>query len=141
MLQVKTLALQGSPRERELLFALLIGEPGFPADGAAAVYLARELRSERSDGLPYYLEARQLQMRERYAEAAALLAKARALTLPTREIEVEALRGEATARFATGELDRSLALWQELSRPEAAPALQAEAADWRQRIAFARNPR
>lgn len=139
MLQVKTLALQGSPRERELLFALLIGEPGLPADGAAAVYLARELRSERSDGLPYYLEARQLQMRERYAEAAALLAKARALTLPTREIEVEALRGEAIARFATGELDRSLALWQELSRPEAAPALRAEAADWLQRIAFARS--
>jgi tetratricopeptide (TPR) repeat protein len=137
-LQVKSLALRGSPRERALIFALLIGEPGLPVDGAYAVYLARELRGERSDGLPHYLEARQLLMRERYAEAAALLAQARALTLPTPEIELEALRGEGLARFALGELDRAQAIWQTLAQPDNAPAQQAEAADWLARIAFAR---
>jgi hypothetical protein len=67
------------------------------------------------------------------------LATARERTLPTREIEVEAGHGEALARYASGELDRSQALWQELARPNAAPALQAEAADLLARIRFARS--
>jgi hypothetical protein len=59
LLQVKLLACESEkPRERALIFELLVGEPGERADGATAVHLARELREQRSDGLPHYLEAR-----------------------------------------------------------------------------------
>lgn len=129
MLQVKSLALTGSARERDLVFALLVGEQA-PADGATAVYLTRELREVRKDGLPHYLEARQLLMRERYAEAAALLAQARKLGLPTAEIALEALRVEAICRHGAGELQHAATLWRELKAKAPDPALHAEADEW-----------
>jgi hypothetical protein len=136
MLQVKSLALAGSGRERDLIFALLIGEPGLAADGAVAVYLARELRTERSDGLPQYLEARQLVTRERYADAVSLLTQARQRTLPTREINVEALRLEGLARFVLYDFAGARARFTELAGDPSA-AQQIEARDWLERIAYA----
>jgi thioredoxin-like negative regulator of GroEL len=137
MLQVKTLALAGSARERELIFALLVGEPARAVDGAVAVYLLRELRAEREDGLPHYLEARQLLNRERFAEAASLLGEARQHGLPTPEIALEAVRIEAIARYAAGDIARSAELWHQLAASSQALALQAEAREWLQRIRFA----
>jgi hypothetical protein len=137
MLQVKALALQGSARQRELLLALLVGEPGQSIDGAVAVHLVRELRAERKDGLPHYLEARQLYMRERFAEASRLLEQARKLGLPTREIALEALRLAAICSFATGELATSAALWRELGADNAELGQRADADDWLERVADA----
>ncbi len=136
MLQVKSLALQGSARERKLVFALLVGEPGLATDGATSVYLTRELRAERSDGLPQYLEARQLFNRQRYAEAAGLLAQARTLGLPTPEIAIEALRVQAICCFGAGQLDASRTLWRQLQAMNPGAGLQAEAADWLERISL-----
>jgi hypothetical protein len=136
-LQVKALALAGGTRERALIFGLLVGEPGQPVDGAVAVHLARELRAERRDGLPHYLEARQLLARERFAEAVPLLAEARRLGLPTPEILLEALRVEAIARHGGGDRPGSAALWRELAELSLAPAHDAEAAEWLQRIRLA----
>jgi hypothetical protein len=134
MLQVKSLALEGSPRQRDLIFGLLIGEPGQATDGATAVYLLRELRAERTDGLPQYLEARQLYGRERYAEAAELLARAQRLTLPTREIAIEARRIEAISRYGAGDPLQAQRLFRELDTAGVEPALRAEANDWLERI-------
>jgi thioredoxin-like negative regulator of GroEL len=133
-LQVKALALAGGTRERALIFGLLVGEPGQPVDGAVAVHLARELRAERRDGLP---QARQLLARERFAEAVPLLAEARRLGLPTPEILLEALRVEAIARHGGGDRPGSAALWRELAELSLAPAHDAEAAEWLQRIRLA----
>jgi hypothetical protein len=138
-LQVKALALAGGARERALIFGLLVGEPGQPVDGAVAVHLARELRAVRQDGLPHYLEARQLLARERFAEAVPLLAQARQLGLPTPEILLEALRVEAIARYGAGDRPGSAELWRELADLSLAPAHDAEAAEWLQRIRLTPN--
>jgi hypothetical protein len=134
MLQVKASALRGSAREQALLFALLVGEPGLAIDGALAVHIVRELRSERSDGLPHYLEARQLASREKFAEAAALLAEARRLGLPSREVSLEALRVEAASRYGAGERDAARTLWLEFRGEQPGLDLVAEADDWLARI-------
>jgi hypothetical protein len=136
MLQVKSLALEGSPRQRALIFALLVGEPGQSTDGATAVYLVRELRAERKDGLPQYLEARQLHAHERYAESVALLVEARRLGLPTPEISIEATRLEAMARYASGDSAGAQRLWLEQKTGAGAKdlGLRAEADDWLERL-------
>lgn len=134
VLQVKSLALEGSQRERDLVFGLLVGEPGQAVDGAVAVYLAHELRAERKDGLPQYLEARQLYARERYADAAKLLAQARALGLPTREIEIEARRIAAISLFAIRDFEGSRMLWLAQDGRGTDLGLHAEAEDWLERV-------
>jgi hypothetical protein len=136
MLQVKSLALAGSPRQRALIFGLLVGEPGQATDGASAVYLLRELRAERNDGLPQYLEARQLYAHERYAESAALLAEAHRLGLPTREISIEATRLEAISRYAIGDQPGSQRLWleQKTGAGTSDLGLRTEADDWLERL-------
>ena len=105
-------------RQARLLFALLVGAPGERADPATAVYLTRELRAVRDDGLPQYLEARQLFFQARFEYAAALLSESRARALPTDELRWEALRVEAISRLALHEYDRA----EPLSRPSAKPA-------------------
>jgi hypothetical protein len=137
VLQVKRLALEGSARERALIFALLVGEPGQAVDGAVAVYLARELRALRADGLPHYLEARQLAGRERFAEAAQLFATARALGLPSPELTLEGLRLEALARAGAADLGAARALYARLLTSQDAPrAVRDEASEWLSRIAW-----
>jgi hypothetical protein len=133
-LQVRRLAFSGSDRQRDLIFNLLVGEPGVATDPVVAIHVARELRSERTDGLPQYLEARQLYTRERFAEASELLSQARRLSLPTRELALEATRLLATAHFANGALDASAALWKQLQAAPEQLGLQAEARDWLARI-------
>jgi hypothetical protein len=136
LLQVKAFASTGSSRERALLFDLLVGAPGRASDGASAVYLARELRSERKDGLPHYLEARQLFFQKRYRETAALLAEARALGLPSPELSAEALRVQAVASYGDGALGEARALFTLLSHLPAELGFTLEAGDWLSRIAF-----
>jgi tetratricopeptide (TPR) repeat protein len=138
LLQVKSLALEGSPRQRQLLFDILIGEPGRSTDGASAVYFARELRAERSDGLPMYLEARQLYFQKRFIESEQLSAQALALGLPTAELSAEGLRMQAMAAFASGELGRSRELFSALAQQPASLGYELEARDWLERIAFTR---
>jgi tetratricopeptide (TPR) repeat protein len=133
-LQVRRLAFSGSARQRDLIFSLLVGEPGVATDPVVAVHLARELRIERTDGLPQYLEARQLFARERFAESCELLSQARRLSLPTRELALEATRLLATCHFANGAFDASAALWKELGAAPDQLGVQAEAQDWLARI-------
>jgi tetratricopeptide (TPR) repeat protein len=138
-LQVKELASgSADPRERSLIFELMIGEPGERADGATAVHLARELRLQRSDGLPQYLEARQLLAQARFAHAARLLAEARAAGLPTRELSAEALRIDGIANYAIGELDASERSYRAFGS-DGSTAHAAEAEDFLQRIQFSRQ--
>lgn len=141
-LQVKALAMDATPRARQLIFDLLIGEPGRGTDGASAVYFARELRSERQDGLPQYLEARQLFFQQRFAESIELNAQALRLGLPTEELTAEALRVRAIALFATGELDEAAWVFRRLLQlNEASPSLGygTEARDWLERISYTRR--
>lgn len=133
-LQVKSLALQGGDAERGLLQRLLLGEPGRSTGGTLAVYLMRELRAERSDGLPHYLEARQLFFRGRYGESAALHAQARELGLPTEDIEIEALRVQAISEYGRGNLPQARRLFHQLRTLPVEQALGVEAEDWLERI-------
>jgi hypothetical protein len=139
LLQVKALAAQsaasGGQQQSALLFELLVGAPGERADGATAVYLSRELRSLRDDGLPHYLEARQLFFQARFAHAAGLLHEARARDLPTPELRAEALRVEGICRIATGELTNAAELFRVYARSGGA-ARSAEAEDFLARIRF-----
>jgi hypothetical protein len=138
LLQVKLLACESEkPRERALIFELLVGEPGERADGATAVHLARELREQRSDGLPHYLEARQLVAAARFGHAADLLAQARALSLPTAEIHAEAVRLEGIARYAMRDLTTADKLFQ-MYGLDGSAAHAAEADDYRQRVRYTR---
>jgi hypothetical protein len=148
LLQVKALAaaaaLSGDAergdRQARLLFALLVGAPGERADPATAVYLTRELRAVRDDGLPQYLEARQLFFQARFEYAAELLAGARARGLPSDELRWEELRVEAISRLALHEYDRARALFEAFAKTGSA-AHASEAADYLARIRFMRDRR
>lgn len=138
-LQVKNLAMDATPRGRQLIFDLLVGEPGRGTDGASAVYFARELRGERGDGLPHYLEARQLFFQGRLKESIALHDEALRLGLPTPELTAEAVRVRAMALFAAGELAGARAGFRALEQlTERSPSLGygTETADWLERIRF-----
>jgi len=139
VLEVKILALEANSEQARLLQELLIGSDGMSADDVTAIHLARELRDLRSDGLPYYLEARQLYFRQRYSLAANLLQKARQATLPTKRLRFEALRLEGTARFAVDQFTDSKTLFARLER-EADGAYRVESRDWMERIRYAANP-
>jgi hypothetical protein len=134
--EVKIGALSAGGEQSALLRELLVDPEGKETDGALAVYLARELRNYRRDGLPRYLEARQLFFARHYAQAANLLSEARQMGLSTERLAREATRLEAVARFATKEYAQSEKLWRSLN-PRDAIAL--EASDWLARIAHARN--
>lgn len=143
-LQVKALAMDATPRGRKLIFDMLIGEPGRNTEGASAVYFARELRSERADGLPQYLEARQLFFQGRLEESVVLHDEALRLGLPTPELEAEAVRVRAMALFASGKLDVARAgferLWQ-LNEQRPGLGYGTEARDWLERIRFTQRRR
>jgi hypothetical protein len=103
------------------------------------VYFARELRGERSDGLPHYLEGRQLFFQKRFEEAVALHDEALRLGLPTPELHAEAVRVRAVALFAIGKLADAragFALLAQLCEQNAGLGYGIEAADWLERIRF-----
>jgi len=134
-LQVKRLSLQGSTRQRELLLTLLLERPGEEHDPGLAVHISRELRRERSDGLPHYLEARQLYFHEHFAPAATLLTAALDLGLPSAELLVEARRLEALCLLASGQLVEARQRYRALSR-QGTEASRWEARDFLARIVF-----
>jgi len=139
LLEVKRMILQGSSGGQALMADLLVPQPGRRAPGAVATHLARELRAERSDGLPHYLEARQLYFGGEHARAANLMAVARARGLATAALRQEALRVEALCRTI---LDEPTAgrLWRMFGR-EGTQAQQMLAEEFLQRIRIARGLR
>jgi hypothetical protein len=139
ILEVKMLALEATGRQQALLSELLVDKDGQENDAAFAVYIARELRNYRQDGLPHYFEARQLFFDRHYQQAASLLAQARILGLPTPLLTLEATRLEAIAHFATHDYGASTALWTSLKQQSSTSELgqTIEASDWLERIAFA----
>jgi hypothetical protein len=141
-LQVKSLAceaaLSGEPggeRQARLLFELLVGNPGEHTDPATAVYLTRELRALRQDGLPQYLEGRQLFFQARFRYAAELFAQARERGLSTPELRAEALRVEAISQLALGQLEDAARLLHAYEETGGL-ARRAEARDYQARIRF-----
>jgi tetratricopeptide (TPR) repeat protein len=140
VLEVKILALEGGAEQARLLRELLIGSDGMRPDGVTAIHLARELRDLRSDGLPYYLEARQLYFRQRFLLAATLLQRARQAALPTKRLRIEALRLEGIARYTLDQFATSKALFTRLER-EAEGAYRVEARDWMERIRYTASHR
>lgn len=140
-LQVKTLATRAAKsgeldgvRQAQLLFELLVGEPGQRSDPATSVFLARELRPLRQDGLAEYLEGRQLFFQGRYRHAAELFGHAIGKSLPTDDLTAEALRVEAISRVAIAQLDRATQLFQAFAKTGVAH--RAEADDYLARIHF-----
>ncbi len=137
LLQVKLAALGSGGEQERLLREFLLGDGEKQTDGAYAVHLLRELRAVRPDGLALYLEARQLAFRQRFAPAADLLQRALEMGLPSEQMQLEALRLQATVRVAADQLEAAEELWRSLAgRPD--PALRAEANDFLQRIAYRR---
>lgn len=136
LLEVKLLALEAGAEQAELLFELLVGSDGVAADSVTAVYLARELREVRSDGLAYYLEARQLFFRQRFEAAAKLLHLANQAALPSRRLSLEARRLEGISSYALGDFRRARELFSTLER-ESEALYREQARDWLERIQYA----
>lgn len=143
LLQVKALtcraALSGegpdAARQAKLLFELLAAPPPDRADGATAVFLTRELRALRSDGLPHYLEARQLFFQARFVHAAELIRQARERGLPSPELNTEAIRVEAISRLALREFEPAKELFEAYGQTGSA-ARGSDARDYLARIRF-----
>jgi len=106
---------------------------------SSAVYFTRELRAERTDGIPQYLEARQMFFQKRFSESVALNDDALSLGVPTLELRAEAVRLRAIALFALGKLPAARWAFQQLGKiHEQHPGLGygAEAAYWLVRTFF-----
>jgi tetratricopeptide (TPR) repeat protein len=131
--EVKKLALQASPPERELVYEMLLGQSSSPV----VVHLAQTLASIRDDGLGQYLEARQLMGRNRFALALPLLQDAKRLGLPTLRLELELSRLLGITFFALGHYGESANGWTE--RAWVSRAAGAEAQRWLERIEYAQT--
>ncbi|MET0342789.1 MAG: hypothetical protein ABW252_17410 [Polyangiales bacterium] len=138
-LDVRLLAIAASEPSRSLLRELLVGEPFRNGDMRTAMHVIRDLREHRDDGLPLYLEARQLAAADRPDLAQRLLREALARGLPSARLRTEALKMQVRAAYASGSLSEAEAIAVELARrDDATLAEQEEARDWRARIAFRR---
>jgi len=131
--EVKKLALDAPPAERELVYELLLGRSSSPI----VVHLAHSLANLRSDGLGQYLEARQLIGQNRYALALPLLQDAKRLGLPTLRLEHELDRLLGMTFFALGDYQASADAWER--RAWTSRAAGAEAARWIERIEYAQT--
>ena len=131
--EVKRIALESDPIQRQLVFDLLVERPPPPV----VVHLAQEIATERADGLGPYLEARQLLGQNRFDLALPLLERAGELGLPTERLRKEHGRLLATTLFAVGRYDDSKRAWTE--RLEIDPGAQAEARIWLERIEYAES--
>ena len=137
LLEVKRMALDTPSVERSLLFQILVGRDGIPADAATTVYLADRLSELRTDGLGTYLAARQLFYAQRFDLAAEQMRRAQVQGLPTRLLGLAALRVQAVSLFARGQLDESSRAWTQLGR-QGDLAHQLEVLDWQRRIEWAK---
>jgi len=138
LLEVKRLALASPGAERQILFALLVGDDSGPPDSVTATHLAHELTRVRPDGLGPYLAARQMFFVGGFAEAMRLMENARIAGLPTVRLQAAALRIEAISRFVVGTPAQSSAAWNALATL-GGEANRLEAADWAQRIQWRRR--
>jgi tetratricopeptide (TPR) repeat protein len=129
--EVKKLALAASPRERDLMYEMLIDRASSPV----VVYLAQELAEIRKDGLGEYLQARQLMGRNRFALALPPIERVKRLGLPTRRLRQELTRMFGIASFAVGHYRESAEVWVEHGR--ISRAAHAEAVRWLERIDLA----
>ena len=103
------------------------------------MHFVARLSRVREDGLAPYLEARQLQFRQRFDLALPLIERARERGLPSPLLETEARRMEAMIRFGADDLDGSAAVWRAiLADPASDTGERAEAEDWLQRAVWAR---
>lgn len=141
-LEVKRLALAAGGSQAALVRDLLVPGADGPVSGALAVHFARELRQAREDGLGAYLEARQLQHRDRYERALPLIQAAGRKGLPTPRLEKERQRMLGIALYATGRFDDSAALFHSwLADDSTTAARRALARDWLERIAYRNKAR
>jgi tetratricopeptide (TPR) repeat protein len=131
--EVKKLALGANPRERELVYEMLLGRSSSPV----VVHLAQTLASIRDDGLGQYLEARQLVGQNRFALALPLLQDAKRLGLPTLRLERELNRILGITFFALGRYGESASAWRE--RAWVSRAAGADAQRWLERIEYAQT--
>ena len=134
--EVKLLALREGGVFARHVRELLIGPDGRGVPSPVAVHLAREITGVREDGLGEYLEARQLVQNERWDLAWPLLLRAEERGLPSAPFEDELLRMRATAAYALGRWDESVALFEQAKER---PGLRHEAEDWLARIAWRRG--
>lgn len=138
LLRVKHAALSGSAKQAALLRALLLGDGAAePAGPALAIHLVRALREERSDGLPHYLEARQLYYAHAPARAAAMLDESLAAGLPGAELTREAMRLSALCHQLAGHDAVATARWRSLAAL-GGPAERYMATDFLSRLAMQR---
>jgi tetratricopeptide (TPR) repeat protein len=134
LLTVKILATEEAPGPVADGFERLVG--GGPHDAATDLLTTRELVLKAPDrGLTHYLFARQLFLRDRFAEAAESLARAIELGLPDGRFEREAARMHAVCLFRSGALDRAKQAFISLAASGAEGA-RLEARDWAARADF-----
>jgi tetratricopeptide (TPR) repeat protein len=129
--EVKKLALEAAPKEREVVFEMLLGRASSPV----VVHLAQALANLRDDGLGQYLEARQLMGQNRFALALPLLRDSSRLGLPTLRLQRELGRLLGVALFALGRYGESAEAWER--RASGSRAAAAEAKRWLERIEYA----
>ena len=131
--EVKELALEGVPAERELIYEIFLGRSSSPV----VVHLAQSLAASRDDGLGQYLAARQLMGQNRFALALPLLQEAARLGLPTLRLRRELSRVLGITFFALGRYGESAEAWRQ--RASASRAAGAEATRWLERIEYAQT--
>ncbi len=136
---VRLLALEMGGAGEAALRGLLVPRRDAQSDAATAMHFVARLSRVREDGLAPYLEARQLQFRQRFDLALPLIERARERGLPSPLLETEARRMEAMIRFGADDLDGSAAVWRAiLADPASDTGERAEAEDWLQRVVWAR---
>jgi len=136
---VRRLALEMGGAGEAALRGLLVPRRDAQTDAATAMHHIARLSRVREDGLAAYLEARQLQFRQRFDLALPLIERARARGLPDPLLESEARRMEAMIRVGADDLDRAATLWREIrDDPASDTGERAEAEDWLHRIVWAR---
>jgi tetratricopeptide (TPR) repeat protein len=131
--EVKGLALEATPAERDLIYEIFLGRSSSPV----VVHLAQSLSTSRGDGLGQYLAARQLMGQNRFAFALPLLQEATRLGLPTLRLRRELSRVLAITLFAVGRYGESAEAWRQ--RAWISRAANAEAQRWLERIEYAQT--
>lgn len=131
----------GAPGSAELRDYLVArGPDGREPDPVVLVARAQEVaRALPESGLGPYLEGRVLFSREAWADAARALARAHAIGLDEPLVRRENDRLLVTAAFLAGDLSTAAAAAERLAAPDQPAQVRNEGADWRERIAYAKE--